>query len=319
MKAKIIGLLLCLWVGSTFASPLHKIVAFGDSLSDNGNLYRYMHKQIPISPPYYKGRFTSGPVWVELVAEHYFPGDAANHLVDYAFGGSGIDAEEEEDEEDDFNDGAMLTLKAQVDSYLLAHNDKVDSSNLYTVWMGANNYLGIPDVPDDEINMVLSGIEKELVRLVEKGAKHIMVVGLPDLGRTPMAAEFESEKELTYLAEEHNLRLEARVHALEATYPEVSFIFFNVNELFTNALDHPEKYGFKDIKGTCYDAIDYDYEPSSQTILNMAARVKPHTEFDESICDTFLFFDPVHPSARPHQFISEEAVALLDAAGTQFG
>ena len=78
-----------------FASPLKNVVMFGDSLSDNGNLYEYMQRQLPQSPPYYEGRFADGPVWVERLVELYFPDDAPVHLLDYAFGGAGISEDPE--------------------------------------------------------------------------------------------------------------------------------------------------------------------------------------------------------------------------------
>ncbi len=40
-------------------APLHNIVVFGDSLSDNGNLYEIMKHQLPQSPPYFEGRFSN--------------------------------------------------------------------------------------------------------------------------------------------------------------------------------------------------------------------------------------------------------------------
>ncbi|MDF1929887.1 hypothetical protein PGH45_07210 [Legionella pneumophila] len=36
--------------GVVSATPLNNIVVFGDSLSDNGNLYEYMKHQLPQSP-----------------------------------------------------------------------------------------------------------------------------------------------------------------------------------------------------------------------------------------------------------------------------
>src|SRR5437868_1188537 len=43
------------------------IVIFGDSDSDTGNVFSLTGKTWPISPPYYKGRFTNGPNWVDLL------------------------------------------------------------------------------------------------------------------------------------------------------------------------------------------------------------------------------------------------------------
>ncbi|WBO59801.1 SGNH/GDSL hydrolase family protein [Acidocella sp. MX-AZ03] len=71
---------------SLMAAPAAKagnLYVFGDSLSDDGNLY----KLTGLPPaPYYQGRFSNGPVWVE-----YLPGltglgfSSAN---DYAYGGA---------------------------------------------------------------------------------------------------------------------------------------------------------------------------------------------------------------------------------------
>ena len=61
-----------LFSGIVAATPLQNIVVFGDSLSDNGNLYEIMKHQLPQSPPYYKGRFSNGPVWVEHLILHIF-------------------------------------------------------------------------------------------------------------------------------------------------------------------------------------------------------------------------------------------------------
>ena len=57
------------------------VVTFGDSVSDNGNTFRLTLGRIP-PPPYYKGRFSNGPVWVEYLADYLHA-----KLHDFAFGG----------------------------------------------------------------------------------------------------------------------------------------------------------------------------------------------------------------------------------------
>ncbi len=66
------------------------IIAFGDSLSDNGNYYRLVDGLTPLIPqdgapplPYFFGRYSNGPVAVELLASNLeLP------LVDSAVGGA---------------------------------------------------------------------------------------------------------------------------------------------------------------------------------------------------------------------------------------
>ncbi len=318
MKTKLLGFCLCLLFGSAVAAPLNKIVVFGDSLSDTGNLYEYMRHQLPMSPPYHEGRFTDGPVWIEHVLAHYFPTNPKSHLLNYAFGGSGVGSEDELDDEDDIGDGAMLNLDAEVKSYLLAHNDKADDSSLYVVWMGSNNYLSLPEDLEGELHLTLSGIRRSIDTLVEKGAKNILVVGIPDLGRIPIAREFEAEDDLSYLANEHNSRLMKQVDELKTLYPELRWAFFDVNKLLMEALENPEPYGFKNVTETCYDTLDY-VPASQQSVLHMVAHVKPKARLrTESACSTYVFFDPVHPSGHAHEFIAKESIIALDEAGFLF-
>ena len=49
------------------AQTYNRLVVFGDSLSDNGNLYAATGGTTPTSPPYYQGRFSNGPVFTELL------------------------------------------------------------------------------------------------------------------------------------------------------------------------------------------------------------------------------------------------------------
>jgi phospholipase/lecithinase/hemolysin len=290
-----VGVCLFFLVTHAMASSLNKIVVFGDSLSDNGNLYEYMGHNMPMSPPYYKGRFTDGPVWVEHLAKHYFPDNPEAHLLDYAFGGAAVDNESADDLDDE--EGDMSSLDRGLDSYLLAHNDKANASSLYVIWIGSNNYLALPDELDAEIAYVRTGLRRAVDRLVDKGAKHIMLVGLPDLGKTPMAAEFEAETNLSYLANQHNAILEADVHKLQETRTDVEWFFFDVNAMFLEAINHSELYHFVNVTGACNERVDYDSSTS---------------------CEHYLFFDQLHPSGRGHEFIALEGEKVLDAAGVKF-
>ena len=292
------------------AVPLNKLVVFGDSLSDNGNLYEYMKHQLPVSPPYYKGRFTNGPVWVELLMDGYYAETGQAHLEDYAFGGAGVLAEVEDDE-------GLFTLRQEMDSYFLAHQDKADEQSLYMIWIGSNNYLGVPDDAEKSLNIVNNGIQSALQRLVDKGAKYILVLDVPDLGLTPAARDFDAVDKLTYLSLQHNLRVEKVVMKFKQRYPDVQWLFLDVNETFTDIIHHPEKYGFANVIGTCYE--EAGRPQGAKSILKMVASVKQKSLGTAGACDGFFFFDPVHPSAAVHQLVAERTRMLLDLNGVVFG
>ena len=305
MKTILTVLVLCF---STLlsAASLDKIVVFGDSLSDNGNLYEYLKHQLPVSPPYFKGRFTNGPVWVELLTRLYYPTKSREHLLDYAFGGAGVLEEDDDD--------GLFTLRREIDSYFLTHDDKADSNSLYIVWIGSNNYLAVPDDAEQSLSEVSVGIQHGLQRLIDKGAKHIMVVNVPDLGRTPAARDFDAVDALTYLSKQHNERLEKSIQNFQNQNPDTQWLYFDINVLLDDMMADPEQYGFTNVIDTCYEEAIRN--PSSQTILRMVASVEPEPK--AGACAGYLFFDPVHPSAKAHVIMADRVKKLFDANGITF-
>lgn len=310
---KIIFILFTLFFSAmTSATSLNKLVVFGDSLSDNGNLYEYMKRELPLSPPYYKGRFTNGPVWVELLMEKYYSKkEAPTHLLDYAFGGAGV---AENDNTDTDPDDVLFTLNREIDSYLLSHNDKADDSSLYIVWIGANNYLAAPEDIDKTVSTVTDGIKHELQRLVQKGAKHIMVVNLPDLGKTPAARDFDSVDLLTALSLKHNETLKNIVSELEENTPSVHWFYFNINVLIDDMMGSPEHFGITNMVDTCYEEMVS--QPSERSVLKMVSSVKSRANVDA--CTGYLFFDPVHPSEPAHVEMANRTKKMLDDVGITF-
>ena len=294
------------------AAPLKTIVVFGDSLSDNGNLYEYLKRELPMSPPYFQGRFTNGPVWIELLADMYYPKDVKSHLLDYAFGGAGV--LEGHDGEDDEDEDVLFTLSREVDSYLLSHQDKADESSLYVVWMGSNNYLAIPDDVEQAVYATNAGIEHDLQRLVDKGAKHIMVVNLPDLGKTPAARDFDAVDLLSSLSEKHNAMLLDNIARLKERNPKVQWLVFDVHQILSEMLESPQQYGLTNVTDTCYEEMVS--RVSNKSVLSMVSTVKAHIK--SNACTGYLFFDPVHPAWVAHRLMAERTKIMLDSAGITF-
>ncbi|MGL5742916.1 MAG: GDSL family lysophospholipase PlaA [Legionella sp.] len=295
-----------LFSGLVSATPLHNIVVFGDSLSDNGNLYEFMNHQLPSSPPYYKGRFTNGHVWIEHVIASYFPEGSSSHLLDYAYGGAGVSEEERDDD-------VLFTLRMEINNYLLEHHDKASEDSLFVVLIGANNYLAFPSEMDKAVNDVHTGIVNSLQRLVDKGAKHILVVNLPDLGKTPAAMEFDSVEEMTYLTEVHNAKLKYSVSQFKKNHPDVEWFYYDLHQAFVDVMEHPQTYGFTNITDTCVNSVVDDI--TKKSVLKMVAASQP--KMNQDACNGYLFFDLVHPTGMAHQILGEKARDMLDAAGIE--
>lgn len=292
---------------AAFAAPLKNIVVFGDSLSDNGNLYNYMDHRYPQSPPYYQGRFSNGPVWVEQLAASYFPENADAHLQDYAYGGAEVF--------EGNDDGFLLSLENEIGKYLLV-NPQIDPDNLFIVWIGANNYLDAPSDIDKTVAEVNEGIEHSLVRLVNAGARHILVLNLPDLGKTPAAREYDVEDVLSKITVQHNQALAASLSQLQNTYPDVQWLSYDVGQLVNDIVASPAQYGFNNTTDTCYKST---INPKQRlTMLSIATGIQKGAKSQDDNCSGYLFFDGVHPTAPAHQIMANIARKLLDDAGITF-
>ncbi|WP_298622815.1 GDSL family lysophospholipase PlaA [uncultured Legionella sp.] len=295
-----------LFSGIVAATPINNVVIFGDSLSDNGNLYEFMNHQLPQSPPYFEGRFSNGPVWIERLIASYFPDNPAAHLKDYAYGGAGVSVDEDDDD-------VLFTLGREIKEFLAEQKNKIDENSLFVVWIGANNYLGVPNEVEQTLINVNTGITHGLQTLVEKGAKHILVLNLPDLGKTPAAREFDSIDVLTYFTNQHNDALFRTVDDLKQAYPDVNWMYFDMHHAFNDVLEHADDYGITNTTDTCSTSI-VD-ELSRTSVLKMVANVKPRNRMNG--CDGYLFFDLVHPTAFAHQIMADKAREVLDALGIE--
>ena len=77
-------------LGCASAPAYTHLFAFGDSLSDAGNLYIADGGTLPVSP-YSAGHFSNGPTWVEDLSEKLGLGTLTPSLEggnDFAFGGA---------------------------------------------------------------------------------------------------------------------------------------------------------------------------------------------------------------------------------------
>lgn len=304
---KAISLLFTLLFSSlVFANPLNKIVVFGDSLSDTGNLYEYMEHKLPQSPPYFAGRFSNGPIWVERLIQSYYPSESSQHLVDYAFGGAGISADESDD--------VLFSLRRQINDYLATNQGTADENSLYIVWIGANNYLGLPEDVERALNDANNGMIRDILHLVEAGAKHIFLVNIPDLGQTPIAKAFKAKETLSYYSQRHNELLFEKFNELQQLHPEVEWIYFDVGNEVKKIIANPERYGFENVTETCYD-VEVLRAPKP---FKFRWKINPTPKVEADVCEGYFYFDPVHPTVHVHRILADYARMLLDEAGIMF-
>ena len=159
------------FVGFAADKGFDTIVVFGDSLSDNGNLYRYLFHRLPLSPPYFKGRFSNGPVWIEQLRDSYHLNAKLKKFSDYAVGGAGAVVFSKQP--------FPFSLAMELNKYLLGNVTKKKKSTLFVIWIGANNYLFGATKPEPTTDKVVNAITKGVERLITKGGNKFFIFNLP--------------------------------------------------------------------------------------------------------------------------------------------
>lgn len=331
------------------AGQIKQIVFLGDSLSDNGNLYKLLHF-IPKSPPYYQGRFSNGPTWAEHVGQKY----ANQYGVDYKnFAYGGATALRHPIYKKHFN--IPITLETEYNLYNLSALFEDKSKTLFTIWIGANDYLDAPDAEADKLaSNVVTHISDTIEKLIDHGAQHFLILNLPDLAKTPLATRSQQTEKMALFSATHNLKLSAAIHQLQQKYPEVAFITVDTNAIFAAIMNDPitfsQQYGI-DLKNTTHacwedkiqnnalreqtslqkDIVQLIQGSNDPVVKNMdpnvlnsfitnspALKQAYHTAFLQDNgampcerADQYVFWDQLHPTDVIHKVISQIVVQDL--------
>ncbi len=291
------------------AIQFSNIIVFGDGLSDMGKFGELTNFKYPPSPPFYQGRWTNGPTWIETLAEKiHVPIKAENN---FAMGGAttghynineplrtalGLSSEAE-----------LLGLQAQIDKAIAAA-PKLDSSALYVVWAGGHDYGNFLEYGQPDIKQYppATNIQYALTRLISAGAHTIMVGDLPDLGITPAYAGTEKATLASRLIQEFNDSLWVLIQRLESSTGK-SIILMEIASFFKDVFANPAHYGLKNVNESYlpYDYIDFSnpLKTPEMTIPNREQGLNP---------DEFAFWWGISASKRIHDLIAERAIEAMN-------
>ena len=171
----------------TFAGPYSGLLFFGDSLSDNGNLFTAIG--YPPSP-YNDGRFSNGLVYSELLYANLGFGELQPSLAggdNFAWAGARTGADIPLG-----SSGAFIpSIKTQVAGYLDDRGGVADAGALHLVFGGANDVADIVDLGLDAStsNALVHAAAGHLLfaidALMAATAYQILVPNVTDLGLTP--------------------------------------------------------------------------------------------------------------------------------------
>ena len=264
-----------MWLNPTVhAGEITGIVSFGDSLTDTGNLYAATGQP---AAPYYQGRYSNGPVWVEYLANQLGVAAPTPSLLggtNYAWAGAATG--------DGINAYGIPNTGMQISTYLASNTPT--ATQLFTLWAGANDFLAFgqtdPSIP-------VANIGSEITTLANAGAKFVMVPNLPLLGDLPatnMLPQVQRDG-LNQLTLSFDSLLNTELGQLRQNLG-ITIYEPDINGFFQNVLANPAQYGFTNVTT---DVLD-DGATSAKG---------------------YLFWDSIHPTTVGHQEVADVAFASM--------
>lgn len=226
-----------------------KIVVFGDSLSDIGNIDRY----------------TNGAVWLEVLAEKCkLPSLECSKSGGSNFAYGGAKSGENEGKE-------ILDIGNQIERYLSQQEGKAEGDVLYVIWVGGNDFL-------DKRNplVLIDNIRLHMEVLAKAGARQFLVPNLPSLTHAPRGGELVqsiANHLLNYLPKSFEVALKALVNRLLYVVIDlynvklkqmvsrfeiaknVKVYHLDTFDLFNKMFKNLENFGFKEKSELFYDAL----------------------------------------------------------------
>jgi phospholipase/lecithinase/hemolysin len=287
--------------GAAGAIPYPKIYAFGDSLSDAGNIYIFTKHADPVSPPYSAGRFSNGPVWIQDLSAAAGLGALKASLAggtDYAVGGATTG-------QSSVHTVNLFDLPEQLALFKSAV-PKPNTASLFTLWIGSNDLLAIINskssagVAATAVNQILTNEETFLKGLVKLGAKHFLVLTVPDLGLTPevRAGGATASKAATALTKQFNTALTAKLKSAALTY-KLDLKIVDTVGLIDKAVATPAAYGFTNVKSPCWTGNFASASSGKVCASGVTAQ------------DKYLFWDHLHPTTAGHSYVAKAVETAL--------
>ena len=280
------------------ASPYNSLVVFGDSLSDDGNNALTIgslpgqvitgNTYVPTFP-YASGVYSNGPVWATDAAAKFgvtlLP--SLQGGTDFAYGGA--------------TTGPAVSvfpfsLLTQANQYLGVTGGVASPNALYVIAGGGNDartaFATIAGCPACLVPTVAStaatfaaNIGTIVDQLQAAGAQHIVVWDTPNLGLAPAVVAAGGASLGSFLAASVNAALAQRLAG------ELGVSTFDIFGLGTAIALDPLAFGFTNITDACGAVSGAN-------------------------CNTYEFWDGIHPTAAAHVGIADAFVATVPEPST---
>ncbi len=292
--------LICCHTALPQGPPLNRVVVFGDSLCDSGNLFAITQGEFPFEGPapifpinfYPEGRFSNGPIWTETFAPTvgfatpepiFFPLPMNSFGINpfgtnFAFGGA----------ETGLGDSLRMTpnLRPQIELFAGVQGG-FNGNELIVLWAGSNDFNPVPPATLPAPQEVVANMVSRITELNQLGGKYFLIPNLSPLGDTPegLAQGPLVSFFLNLTVIQYNLLLNEALNDLEE---DLGICVFRLDTfgLVAKATRYPEQFGLTNVT-----------EPAFELPGSVVANP-----------DRYLYWDSVHPTTYSHGIIGKVAV-----------
>ena len=291
--------------GNVQAQTFNSVVVFGDSLTDSGNIAQTYGLPAGTS-------FTTNPdpVWAEIVAET-FGATATNSLAggtNYSWGGACVDSNVT-------CENPVPTTEQQINQHLSGASANPDT--LYMIWGGVNNISAVAGENQSDPQGALDGTLKaaeayvdQIQGLQDSGARYVVVLNLPDAGKTLNAqrAGAGAAAGLSALTQAYNGALDTGLSSLEHGIVPV-----NVSALMDEIIEDPGNYGFTNIDDIACTSGSNPLHPNGGLESIVCGPTDSGYLSPPDTSENYLFADGSHPSGAVHAAVANTVISTLTA------
>ena len=271
---------------SSQPAKISKVVIFGDSASDDQNLYSGSQHLMPYEGSWFMGHFTNGWVWNEYLTN-------ALNLPNYNWAVAGAAA-------DDYY--VIPGVDSQVDSYLAYMQSAPNyqpANTLFAIFIGGNDLVNY----GRSVDAILAAETSALTKLINSGARHVLLLNLPPFDRAPAFVDANSTRtdaaDIRAQILDYNTRLVMLRDQLVAQYGaagiSLNMQIFDTKAQVEDLLDNPTAYGRTNVTDACLALENSD---TSNYLTDHGRRP------DCTNADTFVFWDRLHPTTASHKVIA---------------
>jgi phospholipase/lecithinase/hemolysin len=307
-------------------NEISEVFVFGDSISDTGNVFLGTDGDIPVSPPYFEGRFSNGPVWVERFAESL--GLKAEPVLDNGtnFAVGAARASRDVDFIIDDEEFTVPGILSQVDLFFgsqtdlfdkfkdfFIDRDKADEDALYVIFIGGDDIRDIVLDLDGgfdattTINTAIANISEAIRELEAEGARWFLVLNVPNPGLSPetVAHGLDAVMLATELTDpfnetSFNFLLQKELDALEGNL-NITIFRLDTFALLEEIVTNPESFDLTNVTDPCLEGETPEFDGGTPC-------ANP---------GDFLFWDLMHATTKVHAILAERALMAVSTLTTR--